>query len=80
MLVVVNTDPCHTQWANINLDLAALGVQPDQPFQVHDLLTEARYRWQGDRAAVGLDPGSNPAHVFRIRHWARTEADFDYFT
>jgi starch synthase (maltosyl-transferring) len=79
ILVAVNTDPHHTQWGNIDLDLTALGVKPDTQFQVHDLLTDARYRWQGNWQTVGLDPGSQPAHVFAIRKWARTEADFEYF-
>jgi len=79
VLVAVNTDPHHTQWANVDLDLAALGIEADQPFQVHDLLTDARYRWQGARAVVGLDPGTQPAHVFAVRRRARSEADFDYF-
>jgi starch synthase (maltosyl-transferring) len=79
ILVAVNTDPRHTQWANIDLDLTALGLRPDQQFQVHDLLTDARYRWQGNWQTVGLDPGTQPAHVFAIRRWSRTEADFEYF-
>ncbi|MBV8780817.1 MAG: alpha-1,4-glucan--maltose-1-phosphate maltosyltransferase, partial [Phycisphaerae bacterium] len=79
ILVAANTDPYHTQWANLELDLDALGVKPDQQFQAHDLLTDARYRWQGKYATVMLDPGSQPAHVLAIRRWARTEADFDYF-
>jgi starch synthase (maltosyl-transferring) len=79
ILVAVNTDPLHTQWANIDLDLTALGLKPDQQFQVHDLLTDARYRWQGNWQTVGLDPGTQPAHVFAIRRWSRTEADFEYF-
>jgi starch synthase (maltosyl-transferring) len=79
ILVAVNTDPYHMQWANLDLDLSALGVKPDQQYQVHDLLTDARYRWQGNHPTVGLDPGSQPAHVFAIRRWSRTEADFEYF-
>jgi starch synthase (maltosyl-transferring) len=79
ILVAVNTDPRHTQWANLDLNLAELGIKPDQQFQVHDLLTDARYRWQGNRATVGLDPGIQPAHVFAVRRWSRTEADFEYF-
>ncbi len=79
VLVAVNTDPHHMQWANLDLDLEALGVPQDQPFQMHDLLTDARYRWQGNRAVVGLDPGTSPAHVFAVRRRARTEADFEYF-
>ncbi len=79
ILVAVNTDPYHTQWGTLDLDLEAMGLKPDQPFQVHDLLTDLRYRWQGHHPAVGLDPGTLPAHVFAVRRWSRTEADFEYF-
>jgi starch synthase (maltosyl-transferring) len=79
ILVAANTDPYHIQWAQLDLDLLALGIKPDEPFQVHDLLTNARYRWQGPRAVVGLDPGTSPVHVFAVRRHARTEADFEYF-
>jgi starch synthase (maltosyl-transferring) len=80
ILIVVNTDPFQTHWANIKLDLKVLGLRADQPYQVHDLLTDARYRWQGEWGIVKLDPGINPAHVFAIKRYARTEHDFDYFT
>jgi starch synthase (maltosyl-transferring) len=79
ILVALNTDPFNVQWANLKLDLSALGLPADQPFQVHDLLTDSRYRWQGDRAIVKLDPGTSPAHVFAVRKRVRTEADFEYF-
>ncbi len=79
ILVVVNTDPYHTHWANLDLDLSVLKVPTDQPYQVHDLLTDARYRWQGNRPVVMLDPGTSPAHVFAVRKRTRTEADFEYF-
>jgi starch synthase (maltosyl-transferring) len=79
ILVAANTDPYHTQWGNLDLDLAAMGLPNDQPFQVHDLLTDARYRWQGNRQVVGLDPGSLPVHVFAARKRSRTEHDFEYF-
>jgi starch synthase (maltosyl-transferring) len=79
ILTAVNTDPHHVQWANVHLDLEALQVTSGQPFQAHDLLTDARYRWEGTRAVVGLDPGTSPAHVFAIRRRTRTEQDFEYF-
>jgi starch synthase (maltosyl-transferring) len=80
VLVVVNLDPHHRQSGWTHLDLEALGVDPERPFQVHDLLTDARFLWQGPRNYVELDPAAIPAHVFRIRRRARTEEDFDYFT
>jgi starch synthase (maltosyl-transferring) len=66
ILVVVNLDPCHTQSGWLELDLDALGVPADEPFLVHDLLTDARYEWRGRRNFVQLDPDVVPAHVFRV--------------
>ena len=36
------------------------------PYDVHDLLTGARYQWNGSRNFVMLDPDVTPAHIFRI--------------
>jgi starch synthase (maltosyl-transferring) len=65
ILVVVNLDPNYTQAGFTQLDLEALGIDPDQPFQVHDLLTGAHYIWNGPRNYVELNPHRMPAHVFR---------------
>ncbi len=79
VLVVVNVDPHHPQTGWVHLDLAALGLPADTPYQVDDLLSGARFLWRGVRNFVGLDPAGTAAHVFRIRHRVRTERDFDYF-
>ncbi len=79
VLVVVNLDPHHMQSGWVTLDLADLGIDADRPFQVHDLLTDARYLWSGARNFVMLDPARAPAHIFRVRNRAHTEQDFDYF-
>jgi starch synthase (maltosyl-transferring) len=79
ILVVVNLDPHHTHAGWVNLDLAALGVDREHPYQVHELLGDSRYLWTGTRNYVELNPQSAPAHVFRIRRKIRTERDFDYF-
>jgi starch synthase (maltosyl-transferring) len=79
VLCVVNLDPHHTQAGWLDLDLAALGLPSDRPFQVHDLLSGARFLWNGPRNFVSLDPGHSPAHIFRVRRRVRTERDFDYF-
>jgi len=72
-------DPNHTQSGFTALDLAPLGLPADEPYQVHDLLTDARYIWHGPRNFVMLDPARVPAHVFRVRRRVHTERDFDYF-
>jgi starch synthase (maltosyl-transferring) len=79
VIVVVNLDPHHTQSGWLELDLAALGLDEQRPFQVHDLLSESRFLWHGMRNFVALDPHQTPAHIFRVRHRVRTERDFDYF-
>jgi starch synthase (maltosyl-transferring) len=79
ILAVVNLDPHTNQAGWLDLSLASLGVDDERPFQVHDLLTEARYVWQGPRHYVELNPHVVPAHVFRVRQRVRTEQDFEYF-
>jgi starch synthase (maltosyl-transferring) len=79
ILVVVNLDPHHVQAGWVQLPLDQLGIEPGRRFQVHDLLTDARYQWQGERNFVELDPRVVPAHIMRVRRRLRTEADFEYF-
>ncbi len=79
ILTVVNLDPHNTQSGWLSVDLAKLGLAADQPYQVHDLLSDQRYQWHGPRNFVMLDPQRMPAHVFRIRRHVRREQDFDYF-
>lgn len=79
VLTVVNVDPHNTQSAWLELDLAALELDANRPFQVHELLSGARYTWHGGRNYVQLNPHVVPAHIFRIRRKVRTERDFEYF-
>ncbi len=79
ILVVVNLNPHLTQGGWLELPLEDLGLNPRQPYQVHDLLGEARFLWHGPKNYVELNPLVVPAHVFRIRRLVRTERDFDYY-
>jgi starch synthase (maltosyl-transferring) len=79
ILVIVTLDPHHRQSGWVDVPLDELGVDAAEPYQVHDLLGDARYLWHGARSFVALDPGSAPAHVFVVRRRVRTERDFDYF-
>lgn len=79
VLCVVNLDARHTHSGWVDLDLAALGIQAGERYQVHDLLADARYPWSGTRNYIELNPQILPAHVFRIRKHVRTEHDFEYF-
>jgi starch synthase (maltosyl-transferring) len=79
VIVAVNLDPHHVQTGWVELPLARFGLPEDRPYQMHDLLSGARYLWHGARNFVRLDPGASPAHIFRMRRRVRTEHDFDYF-
>jgi starch synthase (maltosyl-transferring) len=79
VLCVVNLDTHHTQagWTELRLD--ALRLESGDDFQVHDVLSDARYHWHGARNYVELNPWVFPAHVFRVMRRARSERDFDYY-
>jgi len=79
ILVIVNLDPKHTQRGWVTLPLAEWNLQSQTSFQLHDLITDARFLWSGERNFVELDPQFLPAHILRVRRHVRTEQDFDYF-
>jgi starch synthase (maltosyl-transferring) len=66
ILVIANLDSEHPQSGCVDLDLDKLGIQSDEPYVVHDLLSGHRYEWKGSRNFVLLDPATTPAHLFRI--------------
>lgn len=80
IVVIANTDYYTMQWSKVHLDLSRLGLTDGEVYQMHDLITGARYRWQGRTNVVGLDPATCPAHVFRVRRLRGTEASFEHFT
>ena len=79
IVTVVNLDPNRIQSAWVDLPLDVFHLDPRQPYQMHDLLTDTRYVWQGSRNYVELNPQRLPAHIFCIRRRVRTENGVDYF-
>jgi starch synthase (maltosyl-transferring) len=79
IVVVANLDPHHRQAGWLELDLEPLDVDIEKPYQMHDLLSGARFLWHGRRNYVELDPHASPVHVFQLRRKVRMEQDFDYF-
>ncbi len=77
ILVAANVDPHNTQWGRIRLDLEALGLSDDHPYELRDLLTQQRYTWRGRDNVVGLDPSTCPVHIFGVRRHERTEKEFE---
>jgi starch synthase (maltosyl-transferring) len=67
IIVVIVTLDCynpHSGW--VNLPPAELGLPTDESYLAQDLLTGARYTWQGSTHYVALNPHGQPAHVLRI--------------
>jgi len=79
ILTVVNVDPHHVQRGIINLPLEELGLERDRSYQAHELISGARYLWNGPRNFVELHPLSLPGQIFRFRRRVRSEHDFEYF-
>jgi starch synthase (maltosyl-transferring) len=79
ILIIVNLDPFHTQSGWVRVPVKELGIDPNQPYLVHDLLSDDKCIWQGERNYVELDPHMMPASIFRVRKRLRREMDFDYF-
>jgi len=63
LLFVVNTDPHRAQDTMVHVPLAALGLDSQAEYKVHDLVTGSHYTWRGERNYVRLDPATQVAHV-----------------
>jgi starch synthase (maltosyl-transferring) len=79
ILTVVNLDLHYVHSGWLHLSLEKLGIEPGTNYQVHDLLTDERFLWNGSRNYIQLNPHVLPAHIFRVRRHVRSEQDFDYF-
>jgi len=79
VVCIVNLDPHHAQSGWLELDPDVMGMAPQQAYQMHDLVSGARFLWHGDRNFVSLDPQRCPVHVMQLRRHLRRENDFDYF-
>ncbi len=79
IMVVVNLDPHHQQTGFVHVPLEMFDLDPQQPYQVHDLITDMRFLWHGADNYVEINPHTLPFHIFRVRRRVRTEHDFDYF-
>jgi starch synthase (maltosyl-transferring) len=66
IVTIVNLDQARAQSGWVALDLDGLGVDPGRPYVMHDLLTGARYQWEGSRNFVMLDPTGLAAHLFSL--------------
>lgn len=76
ILVIVNLDPWNPQHSWVHVPVEQLGWGPDEAYDVHDLLWDERYLWQGRTNYVELDPKTKPAHLLRLRRRITQEDKF----
>ncbi len=79
ILTVVNLDPDWTQSGWVQLPLDELGLDPTQPYQVEDLISDNSYIWSGEWNYVELNPDIMPVHIFVIRRRRRNAAGEEFF-
>ena len=79
ILVIVNLSPHYRHSGWLELPLEKFVLDPNRAYQMHDLLTDARFLWKGRHNYVEINPEKSPAHIFQLRRYVRTERDFDYF-
>ena len=66
LLIAVTTDPHRAQETMVHVPVQDMGLDPEKPYVVHDLLTDVHYVWRGERNYVRLDPADAVGHVFRV--------------
>ncbi len=69
VIVVCSFDTGRVQWANVTLDMPALGFDWHERFGVREEFTGGRYEW-GQHNAIRIDPFGEPVQVFTIHRHA----------
>jgi len=65
IVTLVNLDPVWPQSGFVELPMEELGFDVRHPYRMVDLLSGAKFRWQGSRNYVELRPHEMPAHILR---------------
>jgi starch synthase (maltosyl-transferring) len=66
ILVIVNLDPVNRQMGWIDVVLKEFRLAAGESYEMHDLMRDKKYVWQGSRNYVELNPAVMPAHIFRV--------------
>jgi starch synthase (maltosyl-transferring) len=67
VFVAANMDPFATHASRVDVPLHELGIAPDQPYRMHELLSDVTYEWRGPHGFVELDPTGDLAQIFTLR-------------
>ena len=64
IFVAVNLDPSSRHASMVDVPIDELGMAPDTPYRMRELLSDTTYEWRGPRAYVDLDPSATSAQIF----------------
>ncbi len=77
IVVAVNLSPRAKAGAMVEVPVRQIGLSPWESYQMHDLLTDEKWIWQGQHNYVELDPAHpeepRVAHVFRLNRFLRQD-------
>jgi starch synthase (maltosyl-transferring) len=69
ILTVVNLNPNYKHSGWLEFPLEDFGLDAEKPYQMHDLLSDARYLWKGGKNYIELNPKKSSAHIFRLNNY-----------
>lgn len=73
VLVAVNLDPFQPHESAVHVPIYDYGIPPEETYEVHELITDAKYLWRGEQQWLRLDPHIEPAALFVLRRWPQKD-------
>jgi starch synthase (maltosyl-transferring) len=64
VFVAASLDYAATRASLVDVPISELGIAPDEPYKMHELLSDRWFEWRGPRGYVILDPAVDPAQIF----------------
>jgi starch synthase (maltosyl-transferring) len=66
IFVAVNLDPFAAHAARVEVPVGELGIGPDQPYKLHEHLTDTWLEGRGSHLQITLDPQGEPAAIYSL--------------
>jgi starch synthase (maltosyl-transferring) len=67
VFVAASLDVSRPQETLVEVPLEQLGIAENEPYVMHELLSDGIWEWRGRRGFVRLDPAVDPAQIFLLR-------------
>jgi starch synthase (maltosyl-transferring) len=69
IFVAANMDPTVERDSFVDVPIDELGIGWDEPYKMHELLSDRVYEWVGPRGFIKLYPSVDPAQIFRLERY-----------